>query len=535
MRNFISQCLLVLIFTAFSISNAVASCETSLNPQEPNSPSTKVWAQEELAEKLFGDVTRGWSLRGFLGTQPEMTPENILIGIQNLVMPWGLRIYPVRSVEEALAHNVKSFNRGFSPEQIETMGDSHYTSPPDMPVYILVNDSPDSYERLYLEQRENKSLPHKVFHEVAATTEVFYFDLEGQRHILSKEQLAQLDSVSYNENNPSDHFFYQFGWFAPKFKGVESINRFMTSGTDPNKASRTYSDMSKKLRTLFKRGLRITFNRDMDQLLILAGTQERIGSNNKVARQTDPELSRFNKKTRDGYLELQAEGHAYSVEVWDGDPNDPNTHLLGGTFGRISGTVVSVDSLAYVAMRKVRNYNENKEPLFLVGEGLLLTYEKAVAKGNELKAADLTKGLSPNQIQDKEEFYTPQPSYVWEDPRLDQTNSHGEIEYLLDENGEIKEIPRGEFADFANLALYEELKKMGIDITDVGMVTPKSHQIFKARYVSLEEALPLFQEQDRRLRPHGQNFVFNFPEPNQIYKPVGLSNEEFTKILKSSN
>ena len=483
----------------------------------------------------FGDIRQGLTYRGYLGQDPPITAQNRVLGLQYLIQEWGLKIYAVNSEEEAHRMHDLALHRGFHAEERNELGEDHYISPPDAPLFIITTDDPKTFlEHFYGLKEADKHVVNRFFHDLAANSSIFYYTLDGEKVTLNSDDLARIQKVFYLKNNDTDHFFYAFGWFAPKFKGVESISRFMMSSKGDGNPSSTYKEMSKLLRSLYKKGYRLTFNRAMEKVLILAGTQERRGRNNKVSKKDLEEIEnnpRFNQNGRQAYLDLMKTKNAFSVELWDGDPEDPKTNLVGGTFGIMDRSFVKIDSLAYMAVRKVRNYNSQKEPLFVIGQGLMLTESAARKKAEELLAEARAKGLSEEQINKKTKFYTPQPSYVWENAHIDQTGPQGEIEYLTDENGEIVEIPRSEFADLTNLALYEILREQGIDLTDVGMVSPKSYQIFKARYVTFEEALDLFAEQQAAF---GDREI-QLPEPDEIFRPRGFDDTEFNLIMNSAS
>ncbi|MCB0391338.1 MAG: hypothetical protein KDD58_08605 [Bdellovibrionales bacterium] len=470
----------------------------------------------------YGNLSEGISYRGFLGNSPTATPEAQLDAMKYLIMRWGLKIYAVNSEIDAQSHHDLKLNRDIPVEERKS---EHYISPPDAPLYVITNKNPNLY--LDFLQDKNDIDVNQYFHNLANVSEVFFFKLNGEKVKLSKEEIERLKNVIYHKNDDSDHFFYVPGWFAPTYVGVESVTRFMTSSSSPNKTSSQYKELSKEMRQFVKNGGRITFNKALDDLLIMAGTQARIGRTNKVSKKEDIEKNpRYNKANRDVYLELQKQGKAFSVEVWDGDPNDSNTRLLGGTFGKINGSMITVESLAYVEMRKVRNFNNNKEPLFIVGQGLVLTEEEAIKKGDELYLEDLNKNVNPEKIvkREAEGFYTPRPSYVWEDAHKDQSGPDGEVIFMRDENGEIEFTPRGRFADYANVALYEELRDQGLEYTNVGMVTPKSYSLFKARYVHILDALEQFQQQhdafgDREIVFPRPDDFYRPREPGELYKP----------------
>ncbi|MCB9026628.1 MAG: hypothetical protein H6625_09950 [Bdellovibrionaceae bacterium] len=489
-------------------------------------PESCEWS---LSNTPFGDLANGLTYRGYLGQNPPRTPDAELEAIKYLIMHWGLKIYAVKSEQEAAELHDLQLHRNLTKEQRAELGDSHYISPPEASVFIVTQDDPKSYLDFYNYKVSDRNKVNEFFHQLAAKSQVFYYSLDGNKVVLKSDEVKKLENVFYMMNNPDDHFFYVPGWFAPKFKGVESISRFMLSSQGDGKASNHYKDLNKLLRKFYKEGVRITFNRAMDDVLILAGTQARIGRTNKVSKKSDVEKEspRFNKANRQTYLDLMATNNAYSVEVWDGDPNDPKTKLIGGTFGKMVGSTLKVDSLAYISMKKVRNYNQDKKPLFIVGEGLLLTEDMAKIKSEELLQRAREQGLSEEKIAQNMSYYLPKPSYVWEDSRKDQTGPDGKLEYLTDKEGDILEVPRGEFADVANLALYHVLKAQGIDLTDVGMVTPKSYTLFKARYVPLAEAIQLFNEQQQAF---GHREIL-FPQPNEIFRPDGFSDKEYATIM----
>ncbi|MCB0357654.1 MAG: hypothetical protein KDD40_11630, partial [Bdellovibrionales bacterium] len=336
---------LIIIFAV----NAFAESE-ELSHLQHRECNLSLLAEIPTSIGIFGHL-KGISYRNYLGNIPEMTGEMQIQAMQQLIQPWGQRIYAVNSVEEARAKNEMMIHRNIPPEKRDS---NHYISPPEAYLFVLTNEDPDSYFKFYDHKPEKHHEIDAYFRRLAAETEVFYFDLAGNKVNLTEEEVHQIKNIHYNMNNEKDHFFYFTGWFSPLYIGVESIQRFKTSENNPQKYSNAYKTLSKLMRKLYEQGVRVTFNRDMDKVLQLAGLQERIGKSNKVSKKTDVEKTRFKKSFRDAYLALQATGNSYSVEVWSGDPDDPNTQLIGGTFGTMTGSYVKVDSLAYVSTRKVR-------------------------------------------------------------------------------------------------------------------------------------------------------------------------------------
>ncbi|MCB0355797.1 MAG: hypothetical protein KDD40_02260, partial [Bdellovibrionales bacterium] len=157
----------------------------------------------------------------------------------------------------------------------------------------------------------------------------------------------------------------------------------------------------------------------------------------------------------------------------------------------------------------------NKEALFIIGNGILVTATEVDKKIYELRQTELKKGNSGEKLMQMSNngYFTPRPSYVWEDASKDQTGPDGNVEYLLDEKGEIKETPRGEYGDLANFALYVILEQNGIDLVNVGMVSPKSHDTYKARYEFLPDALKAFNQQQQAFGD--RNIVF----PTGYFQP----------------
>ena len=389
--------------------------------------------------------------RGLIDTSVPVTPENTLKAKSLGLNEWGIRIYPVSSLEEALKH----YNKG---EYYEISMQTFYLLLPKGASWKSMSDEDRTkYEALSTEeQRQIGTWEYQKLIQQGAKLVYLHRDQISRQRI--EKRLAELketaakdekkrdalgkfitvfedflktagkkESYQYKtlpidivNNLPGDtsqdqwtdvpadtakkmtnleisllikdegDLFYQMGWFAPEVHGVIVVDDFTSRSTA--------KDLRKFIKSLFNKGYRITFNQNPRMVIEEAGDQVRGQKETKGA-------SRFKEETIRTYEELIKAGKAYSIEIWH-----PTGILVGGTFGFISNGVVGGESVFYP---------NPKDP-------------------DLLKLKELFKN----------------------DPRFAAYSSDPVLSKSID------------FAKVAVLTLMDALKANGIDFMDAGMVTP---------------------------------------------------------------
>ncbi len=180
-------------------------------------------------------------------------------------------------------------------------------------------------------QKENKNLAKNTFEELTSKGKLVWFDLEGEAQFVSKDQINKMFDTENMEliviDGKLGPVLYQTGWFYPKVRGVIEYSYTLEG--------KTYKKLYKKIRTLFRQGHSVTFNKDIDQCLEKVISQRRKGQPEGSSRYKNENLV-------NGLKESFAKGSAFSIEVWDSSGK-----LVGGSIGNRDGNLFSPDTVFY--------------------------------------------------------------------------------------------------------------------------------------------------------------------------------------------
>ncbi len=257
---------------------------------------------EQQAEVLFARAVTGVSARGFLGSEPKLSPASKEAAYSRGLMYWGIRIYVVKTLEEAIDH---------------AQGER---DPLMQGVYLIGEEIPQNHEGVSASYFFRKLINNGM-----------YYIQEGKVDRISWQHIHDRflpDIMEWAISEPERGFYiYQKGWFFPKYRGMIRYEDTLKS--------ETYKKLRKLARSLINKGFQITFNTAYREALEKIAQQERRGQVSGSSRYMD---DLFVQESVQSFLQHKA----FSVEVWD-----PEGRLVGGNVGVISGNLFSPDSVFY--------------------------------------------------------------------------------------------------------------------------------------------------------------------------------------------
>ncbi len=286
----------------------------------------------ELCERMLGhtlvstngadfkfDLSKGLGARGFLGSFPEPTADNMVRASAQGVMYWGHSMAVRKSAIEA-AHHDTQFN-GLSKI-----------------LYLIsnvdVSDLKDDSDPAEIQSR---------FVKIFETSDLIYFDMVDGSQVLRKvpleiaRKLIHPKTIEYFTKDDRGPRFSQGGWTFPQMRGVLTYKNVFESG------SNTIKNVIKTARGLENKGYTISFNQNFKESLDKARDQVRLEKLEGGGLKAVPDGSRYTKvpeyqMAMDGY----AKGHNVSVEV-----RDPSGRLLAGIIGQHHGNIWAFDTIFY--------------------------------------------------------------------------------------------------------------------------------------------------------------------------------------------
>lgn len=302
-------------------------------------------------------VETGLGDRRYLGPSPKVTSETWVAASRIGAMWWYENLYVVGSVQEAkrlrwlIAHNYELLPRTreehdkleplSTPELINTMYEKAMAqiSPtsngnPAMTGLFVIAPGVDL--------RSMTPTERQTFIESLPKREIFDVQLrDGQAELVQMDPQLVSERLQPEFMNYSGRFVHEprhirlHGWTAPTQRGVLLLAD-MYSSTYKKIKSRMQSDIANE-------GLTFTHNQALEQLMRKAAVLSRVGQL--------PESQRITEETIRTVLDLQAKGHAYSVEVWRPKADNPNEkEMVGGFFGTFDPKteIIDADSVYYV-------------------------------------------------------------------------------------------------------------------------------------------------------------------------------------------
>lgn len=285
--------------------------------------------QQELCEGMLGhtlinreqlqfDQSRGIGSRGFLGSYPEATAENMRLAFSQGVMYWGHSIAVRRNALEAAAHDAN----------FDGLAKILYFISP-----IDVSDLNDDSDPQVVQER---------FRQIFETSEIVYFegDHPGRKMFRISPDVAKRlihpQAINFFTKDDRGPRFTQSGWTFPSIRGVLTYENVFASN------SNTIKNIIKQARSLEKKGYTITFNTNFREALEKARYQVRLEHEDGKLKAIS-EGSRYMKDPEfNSALEGFAQGSHVSVEV-----RDANNRLLAGVIGQHHKNVWAFDTIFY--------------------------------------------------------------------------------------------------------------------------------------------------------------------------------------------
>lgn len=280
-------------------------------------------------EPVQFDLSAGMSMRGFLGSYPEVSSEREVELASDGVYYWGQSFAVRRSLEEAHAHDVNF--KGL-----------------DKVMYLIsdvdVSDLHDETPREILRDRFKNVFAHAevvywddsesiLKDDVSIPARLVRMDQEVVRRLISPEKLGY-----YTKDDRGPRFLMS-GWVFPVIRGQLTYQAVFKANSD------TIKKVLRRARRQANEGYRYTYNENFQEALNMARDQVRIVENPETgkletvtggSRYMDAEIY---KKALDGFHA----GHVFSVEV-----RDPSGRLVAGILGeRASGNLFKFDTIFY--------------------------------------------------------------------------------------------------------------------------------------------------------------------------------------------
>ena len=313
---------LALVLSLGSVSYAAAdkSCEAALAAAEPSQDLDKHF------QELASDWKSGWTDRGFLGFQnnsPTLNSESYMYALKNGLMWWNLRIYLVKDLEEAKAHNALVE---------DSMMKGVYVVGADESAVDLKSD-----EDAHLASRAVKGESLKGLIEKAEGLTEFLEDGSVRKisigEVNSRLNFSVVSKIKPDKYAHGKNCFTHAGWAATKKRGMIQYDEFSNS---------PYVRNGRKLaRKLIALGYEIKVNADYQKSLDMARDQLRVVKVDGVKKRE--KNSRYLKKELyDAALAMKDKDLAFSVELYR-----PDGKLVGGSINFVVGNLITGDTIFY--------------------------------------------------------------------------------------------------------------------------------------------------------------------------------------------
>lgn len=398
MMKFLFGLALILLGTAGNAFGGSNECAGLFGKGAPSINIAAI-AREIIArgEASLDDPGLSLSYRGFLASGPPPTPELTGLLAKRGIFHWGVRFFPVDSIDAAKKHSAK--------ETDDFMQGNYVVIP--------------GFTEAHLQALIERSGPD-AFNEIVATGEVIYIDTTFETEPTSG--LAKIDPVTrqavgltqtvrkvrrdvlFQNVDPRQMnwqllvpavgpYLVQSGWVLPQGRGViERDNIFNPPGADGRRAlSTSYKNILYFARKKHREGFTFTFNRNFRLALDMVRAQERRSSDGSWSSETS------NYKSDEAYEAMLASfeaGKSLSVEVWN-----EKGELVGGVIASREGPIFRIDTTFY------DNKRYPKESLdFAKAAGAMLAERLAAAGIYILDMEQLTpysKGLRGRVVATK--------------------------------------------------------------------------------------------------------------------------------------
>lgn len=298
-------------------------CITALSPTENQSEQLDL-------DKHFHDLAQlwktGWTDRGFLGlanNSPELNAETYMAALKNGVIWWNIRMYFVRDIDEAKAH------------------DALIDDPMMKGVYIIDADEAEVEFKSKDDAAEpRREMKGETLRQVLQRTNGFIEILAdgGIRNIPMSEVSSRLFLTNLTKHDPDKYshgknFFGHPGWAATKQRGLVYYDNFSKGS-----AAQRGRKLARKLIGL---GYEIKVNGDYQKALEMAKDQLRVVEIDGV--KTYKATSRYKLKTLfDAISAMYQKDLAFSVELYR-----PDGKMVGGSINFVVGNLITGDTIFY--------------------------------------------------------------------------------------------------------------------------------------------------------------------------------------------
>ncbi|MHB8065540.1 MAG: hypothetical protein ACYDG2_23480, partial [Ruminiclostridium sp.] len=272
------------------------------------------------------DPKKAVGYRGFVSPLPKPDLHTMIECTLRGFMYWGQRVHVVKDFEQALEHHN---NLTIKDGKTDIL----------MSAFYIISE----IEPAHLEEISKKSRKEITeFFSKESSKGIYYLydnkwvQVEGQ---LIERCFIEVDIIMINPKE--GFFFYQRGWFAPAIRGVIKFSRIDNS--------KTVKKILFFSRNLYRKGFHVTFNQDIEAVMIGCRDQARKGQGRGAGTRITDDLMK-------SYVELLKLGKAYSVEL-----RDPEGSVIAGIFGFVGDGELACDSIFYPATEQVNCENTTKE------------------------------------------------------------------------------------------------------------------------------------------------------------------------------
>lgn len=272
------------------------------------------------------DPKRAIGSRGFVSPLPEPNLKTMIECTLRGFMYWGQKVHIAKDLAQALEHHNSITVKDGKTDVL-------------MAAFYLISD----IENAQLEEMSKFSREDitKKFGEIIKNG-VFYLHNNNWIQVESGFLQKNFIDVDLLLLNPTEgYFFYQRGWFAPSIRGVIKFSNLMDS--------KSVEKIRFLSRNLYRKGFQITFNQDIETVMLGCREQTRRGQGKGSGARITDELM-------NSYEELLRLGKAYSVEL-----RNPEGAVIAGTFGFVGGGELACDSIFYPAIEYENCANASKE------------------------------------------------------------------------------------------------------------------------------------------------------------------------------
>lgn len=385
---------------------AADECDNALNGADLVAPMSDL-------DKHFSELAKqwktGWTDRGFLGLQnnsPVLDAESYMYALKNGLMWWNLRVYFVKSVEEAKAHEALV-------EDTMVKG-----------VYILgADESEVEFKSEEDADKPRRKLKGETLRKVLERTDGFI-------ELLADGSIRKIPMTEVNERLNFDlltriapdkhahgiHFFAFEGWAATKKRGLLYYENMGKSSSEKH-TGRIKSSSIQRSRSLAQKliasGYQIKVNGDFQTAINMARDQMRFEIKDGV--KTRVPASRYQSLTLyQAALAMYEKGLAFSVELYR-----PDGKMVAGSINFVVGNLMTGDTIFHdlegISFIDEVGQVHEVEPIDAVKAVDVVTFDQ-MANGLGIRLLDV--GMVSDYSETLKADYVPRDQYLDEISKL---------------------------------------------------------------------------------------------------------------------